>query len=124
MKSLIESNPTKLDLAWNLVISRFSIFKTTAIGCIILISNMNWCYFSAFEPILSNFYDVYILVIVNYDHYNWYRYESNIIIIIKLQSIILALMYEIGTMALLMYYCFLTRLTIAKEIIFWYDNDN
>ena len=115
MVSLIESNLTKLDLTWNLVFQIFSIFKTTAIGCIIPISHMNWGYFITFESILSIFYDVDILVTVKYDDFNLYRCESSIIVMIM----ILSLMYEIGIMMLLMCYCCLTMVTIAKRQLYF-----
>ena len=111
VNSLIESNLTKPDLTWNLMVPRFSIFKIIPIRCISAILHINWGYFNTFGAILSNFYDVDILLNVNYDDYNWYQYESSII----MMPIILSLMYEIGTMMLLMYYCFMTMLTTAKR---------
>ena len=114
MDSLIESNLSKFDLRWNLVFLRFSIFKTTAIVCIIPIANNNWGYFNTFGSILSNFYDVDILVTVKCNDYNWYRYESSTVMVIM----ILSLMYKIEIMMVLTYYCFLPMIDIAKRKLY------
>ena len=79
------------DLTWNWVIHTFIILAATSFGYNMAIFHAMLGYFKMIDQILSNFYGFKILVNMNFDQYNWYEYQSNIMIIfvIKLQCIIL-----------------------------------
>ena len=106
ISSSIESNLTIFNLTWNSVLVTFSILETRLIGMILAISHMIWGNFNAINPILSIFYGCSILFAMNYDECNCCGYQNDIIFMIKLQYIILVIMYEIKMMILSSYHNF------------------
>ena len=99
---LIESNLAIFDLTWNLLIDTFFIFKTGAIGRIMVILHRLWGHFNTISTILSIFHGVDIWFTMHYDGYH----NNSISMMIKSQCIILILIYGIKMMILLLFYHF------------------
>ena len=87
--SSIVSNPTIFDLTRNGPFSNSSIFETRAIGWNMAILDNVQGYFKAFNPICNSFYELDILLTINFPQY---QYQTNniifIMIMIKVQSLI------------------------------------
>ena len=111
-ETLIESNLTIFDLAWNWVFGNLSIFETVAIGWDMAILYNILGYFKTINSILSSFYgfDTLCNMYTNDDQCirNPYCYQTHIIMMkVQYIIIILILMYEIRmTMLLLFDYFF------------------
>ena len=85
--TLIESNPTNIDFDWNLVFKGSFILKMEAIEQNMTILDKVSGYLNTKNSIFSMFYRSDTLVDIDYNVYNWYGYQHNIIVV-KLQCTI------------------------------------
>ena len=112
--SLIESNPTNIDFDWNSVFRDSFILKMEAIEQNMIILDKVSGYLNMKNSIFSMFERCDTPVGIDYNVYNWYGYQHNIIVV-KLQGIILILIYETRILSLVLYYHFSFIFTLSKS---------